>query len=119
VLISQALQTPKPKEERVQQREKQGSMSSQSPSSTSQLRRRTSFFFCNPLADTKKWRWDERQEATILSLFHSFWPKDQAIEHTLLDFWEVELAANFFQLGEKPLPIRERWRAFLGGQVGE
>jgi hypothetical protein len=70
-------------------------------------------------ADTKKWRWVERQEATILSIFYSCWPEDQTIEHTLLDFGEVELATNFFQLVIKPLPIRERWRAFIDGLVGE
>ena len=56
-------------------------------------------------ANKKKWRWAERQEATILSLSHSYWPEDQTIEHPLLDFGEVELATNFFQLIIKPLPI--------------
>jgi hypothetical protein len=41
------------------------------------------------------------------------------VEHTLLDFGEVELATNLFQLIIKPLPIRERWRAFIDGQLGE
>jgi hypothetical protein len=56
-------------------------------------------------ADEKKWRWDERQEATILIIFHSCWPEDQAIEHKLLDWEEVELAAKNLQLVIKALPI--------------
>jgi hypothetical protein len=56
---------------------------------------------CDPcfnitLADEQKWGWSERQEATTLSLVHSFWPEDQTTEHTLLDCGEVELATIFF-----------------------
>jgi hypothetical protein len=56
-------------------------------------------------ADAKNWRWVEREEATILSLVHTYWPEDQATEHKLLDCEEVELAINFCQLVIKALPI--------------